>query len=144
MGNQYATFVTLPPVGSSHTIRLEPMREEMVQEAGMDAPRRLPVQGSGKRVQFFEGEFVTKDPHIIKQLLHNPKWKFGIDIDINRSDPTGFWRKYAEEHPGTFSFEVEEVVTIKNTGDVNLGTGPRPLSPELAGRKQELKAAGLA
>ena len=96
--SDWATFVTLPSVGKGHTIQLLPREERLVQEAGMVAPRPREVQGSGWRVRFAEGTFQTNKPELIKELTESERavevYKFGTDYDINRSDPTGYWRKH--------------------------------------------------
>ena len=110
--DDYATFVTMNRVGLSHIIRLQPMAEERVQDHGATAPRMQTVQGSGVRVQFFEGKYVTNDAWVIDQLLNNPKCKFDIDFTINPTDPTGFWRKH---FPERFQFETKTEIVRKGS-----------------------------
>jgi hypothetical protein len=114
--DEFATFVTLAGAGKSHTIQLKPREEKMVQIGGESGARMVPVQGSGVRIRFVEGAYTTADEWIIDQLLTNPKCGFGTDIDINRRDPTGYWRK-----SGRFEFVVNQTVTIT---DSNIGRGP--------------------
>lgn len=103
----YATFVTLKAAGKGHTVLIRPTAEEDVQMPGERGPRRIPIQGSCIKVRFAEGTYTTNDPNIIEILL-DEKTGFGRDYDINRHDPTGYWRKR-----GDFEVEVVESVTIK-------------------------------
>jgi len=133
--DDYASFVTLNNVGLSHTIRLEAMAVRPVQEPGAVAPRYETVQGSGTRVQFFEGAYFTNDPWVIDQLLNNKKYKFDTDFTINPKDPTGYWRKH---HADRFEFvEHKEVVRKGSDINANLGVGPRPA------HRSTMAAAGM-
>lgn len=112
----FATFVTLAGVGKSHAILLKRTEEEWIQEPGQDAPRRVPKRDSAVVIRFVEGVYTTADPVIIESLLEDPKARFGLDIDINRHDPTRYWRLR-----GDFKFTVQENVEI--TGP-RIGHGP--------------------
>jgi len=113
--NDFATFVTMPSVGKSHTIQLEPRQERDLQIPGERGARQVTVQGSGKRIRFVEGAFTTPDPEIIDILLTDPKCRFGTEIDINRRDPTGYWRK-----SGKFDFVTDTRIIMT---DQNIGQG---------------------
>ena len=113
--DEFATFVTMKSVGKSHTIQLKPREEERVRIAGETADRLIPVQSSGIRIRFVEGTYTTPDPWVIEQLLTNPKCRFGTEIDINRHDPTEYWRK-----SGRFNFVVDKTVIMT---DANIGRG---------------------
>lgn len=116
----WATFVALPTVGKGHTIQIERSQEQLIQEAGMSAPRPVPVRGSGRRIRFAEGTFQTNDPELIAELTTGPRavrvYNFGTDYDINRTDPTGYWRKHG------WPFIKEEKFVI--TGSPALVDGP--------------------
>lgn len=105
--SEFATFVVLPGCGKGHQIRLAPTEEENVQIPGEKGTRRVPKQGTGIKVRFVEGQYSTWDPGIIESLLTNPKYGFGVHIDINRHDPTGYWKK-----SGLFEIRTHEVVEV--------------------------------
>lgn len=131
MTEKTATYVTTPKVGTSHTIQIEPRQEKEVQDAGKRAPREVEVRGSGKRITFFEGQFVTDEDWLMEELETNEKWGFGIDFDIDPLDPTGYWQKCEDKDwrpNGRYELAVDTKIVVKRkTIDDQIGTGTRPL-----------------
>jgi hypothetical protein len=94
-GYIYATFVAGPEFGyaggRNHTIQFKPREEHPEQPAGALAPRLVETPGTGKRIKFSEGFYITKDQAEIDLLLNHPR--YSIDYGPNPDDPTGFWEK---------------------------------------------------
>ena len=117
--SEFATFRTIRGTGKGHQIRLSPTEEEDVQIPGEKGARRVPKQGTGVKIKFSEGTYMTNDPKIIEALLNDEtgRYGFGVQYEINTADPTGYWRKRAktDERFGIKTHEVVEV-SVARTG----------------------------
>lgn len=118
--SEFATFVTQPGIGKMHGFLLKPTEERDEQLPGARAPHTVPVRGSKIEVRFAAGVYVTTNEWIIERMLIEDPTAPGYcgrgrDFDINKHDPTGYWRNHG------FQFNVVEQVTI--TGP-RLGSGP--------------------